>query len=514
MALLEVKNLSYTIKNKLLYNDASFQLNNKDHMGIVGQNGTGKTTLLNIIMGKIEVDQGEIIWGKGIQVGYLDQHAEVDHSMTIIEYMRLAFNHLFEVEKELTAVYEKMGEEMTDELTAKAEELTNKLTYSGFYDIDATINKIAAGVGIQKIGMDTKLGEISGGQRAKVILGKLLLESPDVLIMDEPTNFLDVEQVKWLTKYLQDFEGAFIIISHDFDFLNNVTNCIIDIEFQQIKKYTGNFHQFEAAKAEHAKNYKLQYEKQQKEIAHLKEFINRFGAGTRASMAQSRQKQLDKMEIIPPAKSLEKPTFKLESLQPLPGIILNVENLLVGYGEKVLLPPISFKLGGTEKIVIQGFNGIGKSTLIKTLIGQIPKLGGDFRWEKNVKISYFDQELKWDNPDLTPFEIVKNHFTSWEDVYARKQLAQFAIKGKNSMQPVKTLSGGEQVKVKLCILKNTPGNVLILDEPTNHIDVDTKEVLKEQLKSWEGALILITHEEEFYKSIIDDDKVIRISKKK
>ncbi|MDR1851029.1 MAG: ATP-binding cassette domain-containing protein [Mycoplasmataceae bacterium] len=513
MSVLEVKNLTYSIKNKTLYQDASFTFNKEDHMGIVGQNGTGKTTLLNILIGKIEVDFGDIIWQKGIHIGYLDQHADIEKDMSIIEYLRLSYNHLFEVEKELNSVYEQMGVEMTDELANKAEELSNKLTYSGFYDIDATINKIAAGLGVQKIGMDSLLSQISGGQRAKVILAKLLLESPDILLMDEPTNFLDKEQVDWLAKYLQSFEGGYIIISHDFDFLNSVTNSIINIEFQQIKKYTGNFNQFIALKEEYAKNQQIQYEKQQKEISHMKDFINRFGAGTRASMAQSRQKMLDKMEIIPPAKTLEKPDFKFTSLPIQRGIILKVENLCVGYGEKQLLPPISFSLASDEKIVISGFNGIGKSTLVKTLMGLIPKLGGEFKWEQTAKVGYFEQDLIWDNPELTPFDIVKEKFPNWEDVFVRKQLAQCAVKGKVAMQPVKTLSGGEQVKVKLCILQNTKCNVLILDEPTNHIDVDSKEVFKQQLIEWTGAIILITHEQSFYEGIIPEDKVIKINKK-
>jgi ATPase subunit of ABC transporter with duplicated ATPase domains len=196
MSVLEVKDLTYSIKNKTLYQSANFQLNKEDHMGIVGQNGTGKTTLLNILIGRTEVDFGEITWQKNIKVGYLDQHAEISKDMTIIEYLRLSFDHLFDVEKELNKVYEQMGAEMTDALSERAEELSNKLMYSGFYDIDATVNKIAAGLGVQKIGMDSLLSNISGGQRAKVILAKLLLESPDILLMDEPTNFLDTEQVE------------------------------------------------------------------------------------------------------------------------------------------------------------------------------------------------------------------------------------------------------------------------------------------------------------------------------
>ncbi|GMO14852.1 MAG: ABC-F family ATP-binding cassette domain-containing protein [Mycoplasmoidaceae bacterium] len=512
MAVLDVTGLNYSIKNKVLYENASFSLNRDDHMGIVGQNGTGKTTLLNIVINKIEVDTGDIVWQKGVKIGYLDQHAEIAKNMTIIEYLRLAFDHLFEVERELNKVYEEMGNGVSDELANKAEELSNKLTYSGFYDIDSTINKIAAGLGVQKIGMNSMLSDISGGQRAKVILAKLLLESPDVFLMDEPTNFLDKEQVEWLANYLKEFQGAYIIISHDFDFLNKVTNCIINIEFQQVKKYTGNFQQFIKLKEEHAKNLQTQFEKQQKEIEHLQSFINRFGAGTRASMAQSRQKQLDKMEIIPPAKSVEKPTFKLVSEPTMRGVCLKVDKLCVGY-TKQLLPPISFDMKADDKIVISGFNGIGKSTLIKTLIGQIPSLGGEFKWEKAIKFGYFEQDLNWSNPKLTPFDIIKEHYPKWEDVKVRSALAQCAIKGKVAMQPIGTLSGGEQVKVRICILQHTPCNMLILDEPTNHIDVDSKEVLKEQLIKWTGGIILITHEHTFYDGWISEDKVIKINKK-
>ncbi|MDR2557506.1 MAG: ATP-binding cassette domain-containing protein [Mycoplasmataceae bacterium] len=510
MSILTVNGLSYSVKNKELYQNASFNLNKEDHMGIVGQNGTGKTTLINILIGKIEPNQGEIFWQKNIQIGYLDQHVEMDQNQTIMEYLKTSFQHLFDVEKELNTVYEKMGESMTDELSNRAEELANKLTYSGFYDIESTINKVAAGLGVQKLGMDKKISEISGGQRAKVILTKLLLESPDVLIMDEPTNFLDKEHVEWLAKYLKNFEGAFIVISHDFDFLNLITNCIIDIEFKQIKKYTGNFQQFMNLKEENRKNHALQYEKQQKTIEHLQQFISRFGAGTRASMAQSRQKQLDKMDIIPPAKTLEKPNFVFTSLPVQFGTILKVEDLIIGY-DHPLLPPISFKLESDQKILISGFNGIGKTTLVKTLMRQIKPLGGSFHWEQQAKIGYFDQDLEWENPGLTPFDIIKKQFPNVDDVTARKMLAQCAVKGKIAMQPIKTLSGGEQVKVKLCILMNTKCNVLILDEPTNHIDVDSKAVLKEQLIKWTGAIILITHEHNFYEGWITE--TIKINKK-
>jgi ATPase subunit of ABC transporter with duplicated ATPase domains len=298
--------------------------------------------------------------------------------MTIFDFLKLSFTHLFDVEKELNDLYERMAVDFNDEMSDRVEELQNKLTYSGFYDLDATINKVAAGLGVTKLGMDTLLKNISGGQRAKVILSKLLLESPDVLLMDEPTNFLDKEHVDWLTKYLQNFPGAFIIISHDFDFLDAVTNTILNIENKTVKKYTGSFQQFLKLKEENAKNLQTQFDKQQKQIKGMKDFIARFGAGTRASMAQSRQKALDKMDIIePPANINVRPVFDFKSLPIANGKILDVENLEIGYSKK-LLPPLNFRLYGQQKIVINGFNGIGKSTLIKTLTGLIPPLGGEF----------------------------------------------------------------------------------------------------------------------------------------
>jgi ATPase subunit of ABC transporter with duplicated ATPase domains len=318
-------------------------------------------------------------------MGYLDQHAEIDGELTVFEFLKTAFKSLFEAEQALNDLYLRICEEQSDELNDQIEQLQNRLMFSGFYDIDNQIMKVASGLGVTAIGVDKLLKNLSGGQRAKVILTKLLLESPDILIMDEPTNFLDVEHIDWLKKYLHDYEGAFIVISHDFDFLDYITNCVIDIEFQKIKKYSGSFSQFEKQKQLDKELQQKAYEKQQKEIQHLQSFIDRFSAGTRATMAQSRQKVLDKMEIIEPPKSLQKPNFNFNSI-PLGSNkeMLIVNNLTVGY-DKPLLKNISFKLNSGEKLVITGFNGIGKSTLIKTIIGKIPALSGDFEFEYHVQ---------------------------------------------------------------------------------------------------------------------------------
>lgn len=499
MSVLEVKELTHTIKNKLLYSDASFTLNKEDHMGITGLNGTGKSTLINIIIGRLEHDKGQILWQKNVTYGYLDQHAHVEQNITIFSFLKLSFKHLYEVEKELNNLYEKLADNFSDEISERINELQNKLTYSGFYDIESQIHKVAVGLGIDKFGMNTLLSNISGGQRAKVILAKLLLESPDVLIMDEPTNFLDKEHVDWLTTYLQGFIGAFIIISHDFDFLNKITNCILDIEFQKVTKYTGNFQQFLATKEERKKNYITEFEKQQEKMAHLQEYYDRWHAGTKAKSAQSRLKQLEKIkenELEPP-KNLPPPNFILKSLPIGFGSILRVNNLVIGYN-KPLLPALTFHVNAGDKLVISGFNGIGKTTLVKTLLKQIPAISGTFEWSEDTKIGYFDQDLIWPDPNKNAYDVVKDYFPHADEMLIRKHLAMCAIKGKLMTQPVGQLSGGEQVKIKICILTLTKCNLLILDEPTNHIDVDTKKVLAEQLKAWTGSIILITHEHSFY----------------
>ncbi|MDR0340980.1 MAG: ATP-binding cassette domain-containing protein [Mycoplasmataceae bacterium] len=498
MAILEVKDLTYIIGTKTLYENASFDLNRTDHMGIVGQNGVGKSTLINIIISKVEQNSGTIKWQKGIKMGYLDQHAEIDGELTVFEFLKTAFKSLFEAEQALNDLYLRICEEQSDELNDQIEQLQNRLMFSGFYDIDNQIMKVASGLGVTAIGVDKLLKNLSGGQRAKVILTKLLLESPDILIMDEPTNFLDVEHIDWLKKYLHDYEGAFIVISHDFDFLDYITNCVIDIEFQKIKKYSGSFSQFEKQKQLDKELQQKAYEKQQKEIQHLQSFIDRFSAGTRATMAQSRQKVLDKMEIIEPPKSLQKPNFNFNSI-PLGSNkeMLIVNNLTVGY-DKPLLKNISFKLNSGEKLVITGFNGIGKSTLIKTIIGKIPALSGDFEFEYHVQWGYFEQELHWEDPKLKPFEILGAIYPDMEDKEVFGKLALCGVKGKMCTQPISSLSGGEQCKVKLCILMLEKTNLLILDEPTNHLDQEAKEVLKKNLIDWKGGILMISHDKEFY----------------
>lgn len=503
MALLEVKNISHSYGDKILYENSSFEVFKGEHVGLVGRNGSGKTTLLNSIQGEVIPDKGEIKWQKGINVGYLDQYLNIDGKLTIFEYLKSAFNKLYEINDKLNKLYEQMSTEFSDEIFEESTKYQNILEESEFYDIESRIMKVAEGLGITSFGINKSLNQLSGGQKAKVILAKLLLQKPDMLLLDEPTNFLDKEHIEWLKNYLKTFKGAFIVISHDFEFLDEITTVIVDIEFGTIKKYTGNFSKFIKQKGLQRETYIREFKAQQREIKKHEEFIakNRVRAST-ARQAQSRIKILDKMKKIPPPENCPKLNFQFKC-SPL-GCYkpLIVKNLQVGYTHS-LLPRISFEVKPQEKIVITGFNGVGKSTLLKTLIGEIRAISGFHHFSEGTDVAYFEQELIWDNPNESALEILRDKFPNFDQTQIRKYLSKCGLKSEHVFQPINTLSGGEQAKVKICILTLTKCNFLILDEPTNHLDSDAKEVLKNELEKWPGTLILVSHDKSFYKDWCD-----------
>lgn len=511
MSLLEVNNLSHTYEDKKLYINSSFELFKGEHMGVVGQNGAGKSTLLKILAGTVVPDEGQIKWQSNVKVGILDQYAKVIEEYTVVEYLRTAFSDLYNIEKKLNNLYIEMASNCSESIMKKAASYQQILDDNDFYNIESIISKVATGLGITAIGMDKVLKNLSGGQRAKVILAKLLLEQPDILILDEPTNFLDKEHVTWLSEYLESFEGAFIIVSHDFDFLNKITTCICDIEFNKIRKYNGNYSSFVKQKEHLRQDYIRRYNEQRRYIEKTEQYIakNKVRAAT-AKIARGRQKQLDKVE------RLEKPSFITDKIsvsfkyeESNSEIALSVKNLEVGYYYP-LLPKISFDIRKNQKVVITGFNGIGKSTLLKTIIGEIDKISGQIKFGDKVEIGYYEQDLKWKDDNMTPIEIISDEFPKMTNKEVRKHLSLCGVKNETAMQPIKILSGGEQSKVKLCRLTLIPCNLLILDEITNHMDVEAKEALKESLIDYKGTVILVSHEASFYKNWAD--RIINIEK--
>lgn len=368
MSVLTVTGLSQRFLDKVLYQDASFQVNIEDHLGVIGQNGVGKSTLIKILTGTLTPDAGKIVWQKHLHVGYLDQYANLVPGQTVIEFLRTAFSDLYRKEAKMNQIYADYANHPDDDLLAKAGELQQELEAGDFYDLETTIQTVAEGLGITAMGMDHPVEALSGGQRSKLILAKLLLEKPDMLLLDEPTNYLDVSHIAWLTDWLQNFEGAFIVISHDFDFLENVTNAVLDIEFGQITKYTGTLKQAMRQKEADHETYLKAFAKQQETIKKTEAFIRKFKAGTRATMAKSREKQLARMDKLTPPGTRSKAHLAFPYAPVNRQILVDVNDLVVGY-DKPLLQPMNFSVAKDQIIAFEGFNGVGKSTLLKTLLG-------------------------------------------------------------------------------------------------------------------------------------------------
>ena len=502
MSLLEINNITQQFGDKILYEDLSFQLNAGEHVGVTGQNGVGKSTLIKILTGEILPDGGSFAWQKNVHVGYLDQYVQVKEELTIYEFLETAYAPLTAIEQKIGDLYAEYSESMADALLEKAGRLQTQLEESDYYNRDTLIRDMSTGLGIAILGMDTKLKNLSGGQKSKIILAKLLLEKPQVLLLDEPTNHLDQEHIVWLSTFLQEFNGAFIVISHDREFLNQIVTHVADIEFGKLTKYKGNLDQAQKQKELQKESYLRQYEAQKKSIEKAEAYIRKYKAGTRSTMAKSREKQLARVERLTPPLSAPIPHFDFPFSPIVTTFALETENLAIGYTRE-LLPPLNLTLRFGEKIALAGFNGIGKSTLIKTLLREIPSLGGEFSFPMNTKINYFAQELEWESPLQTPLLYLANHFEKLSTKELRRQLAKAGLPAKLVDEPLKNLSGGEQTKVKLAQLMLINCNFLMLDEPTNHIVQDAKDQLAKALQKFSGTLLLVCHEPEFYEEWID-----------
>ncbi|HBG5803565.1 TPA: ABC-F family ATP-binding cassette domain-containing protein [Clostridioides difficile] len=504
--MLVVENVSHGFGARTILENVSFRLRKGEHIALVGANGEGKSSFLNIITKKLMPDAGNIKWSSRATVGYLDQHTVLSKGKTIREVLREAFKHMFDLEQEMIAMYDKMGEASDDEMSKLLEEtaeIQTILENSGFYMIDAKIQEVANGLGLGEIGLDKDVTDLSGGQRTKVLLTKLLLENPTILILDEPTNYLDEEHITWLTKYLQEYENSFVLVSHDIEFINNTCNVIYHMENGELNRYKGNYDEFVRLNDIKKRQEEQAYDKQVEERKRLEDFVarNKARVATRG-MANSRQKQLDKMEILERPKEKIKPTFAFKDARAASKIIFETENLVLGYDE-ALTKPLNFHLERGKKIALKGMNGIGKSTLLKTLLGIIKPFEGNVKLGDYLEVGYFEQESSRENSN-TPMDEVWSEFPGLTNFEVRQALAKCGLTNEHITSQMRVLSGGEAAKVRLCkvMLKNI--NFLVLDEPTNHLDVEAKDELKKAIKEFKGAVLLVCHEPEFYSEIVDD----------
>ena len=502
--ILNVKNLSHGFGDRAIFENVSFRLLKGEHIGLIGANGEGKSTFMNIITGKLMPDEGTVEWAKNVRVGYLDQHTVLEPGMTIRDVLQSAFAFLFDLETSMNQMFEQMAEADEEEMTRLLEEtatIQELLEHHDFYLIDTKVEEVGRALGLTDIGLDRDVSELSGGQRTKVLMAKLLLEKPDILLLDEPTNYLDEGHIEWLKRYLNDYENAFILISHDIPFLNSVVNLIYHMENRSLDRYPGDYDHFQEVYAMKKSQLEAAYNRQQQEISELKDFVarNKARVATR-NMAMARQKKLDKMDVIELAREKPKPEFHFRTARTSGKVIFETKDLVIGYDEP-LSRTLNIGMERGEKIALVGANGIGKTTLLKSILGLVEPFSGSVARGDYQEIGYFEQESDQKNT-TTCIEEIWKLFPSWTQYEVRSALAKCGLTTQHIESQVRVLSGGEQAKVRLCKIINTETNILLLDEPTNHLDVDAKAELKRALQEYKGSILLICHEPEFYQDVV------------
>ncbi len=505
MSILNAENITHSFGGRQILEDASFRLLKGEHIGLIGANGEGKSTFLKIITGELQPDNGTVEWCRHITYGYLDQYSSLEKGKTIMDVLRDAFSHLSDLEAEMIGIYDKMAEATDSEIEKMMEdvgEMQEILDSSGYYTIDTKISEYANGLGLGEIGLDKDVSELSGGQRAKVLLAKVLLENPMILILDEPTNFLDENHINWLTNFLQNYENAFILVSHDIPFLTNVTNVIYHLENTILTRYKGTYDDFLRMYDVKKQQIEQAFKKQQKKIADLEEFVskNKARAAT-ATLARSRQKELDKMERISLAPEKLKPTFSFQTDRAPGRIVISAKGLVIGY-DSPLTKKIDLQIERNQKIAIKGVNGLGKSTLLKTLLKLIPPIEGEIEHDQFISVGYFEQEES--SSGKTALQEFWDEFPALTNAEARAALANCGLTTEHITSQMKVLSGGENAKVRLCKIMQSPANLLVLDEPTNHLDIDAKAELARAIRDFKGTVLLVSHEPEFYSSVVNE----------
>ena len=500
MSILNVEHLTHGFGDRAIFSDVSFRLLKGEHIGLVGANGEGKSTFMNIVTGKLMPDEGKVEWSKNVHAGYLDQHAVLEKGMTIGGVLKSAFDPLLQKEQRMNEICDQLGDADPEQMEQLMEELgtiQDELTLHDFYTIDAKVEEVARALGLLDLGLERDVTDLSGGQRTKVLLAKLLLEKPDILLLDEPTNYLDEEHIAWLKRYLLDYENAFILISHDIPFLNEVVNIIYHMENQELNRYVGDYEHFQEVYAVKKAQLEAAYRRQQQEISELKDFVarNKARVSTR-NMAMSRQKKLDKMDVIELAAEKPKPEFHFRYGKTPGKFLFETHDLVTGYDEP-LSKPLNLSMERGQKIALVGTNGIGKTTLLKIINQVITADQGEFTLGSKVTIGYYDQEHHVLHDDKTIFDEISDDYPDLTNTQIRNTLAAFQFTGDEVFKEIHTLSGGEKGRVSLAKLMLSEANFLILDEPTNHLDITSKEILEEALNNYSGTILYVSHDRYF-----------------
>ncbi|MCM3338294.1 ABC-F family ATP-binding cassette domain-containing protein [Paenibacillus sp. MER TA 81-3] len=517
--LLQVNGMSKNYGITPVLTNITMQILERERIGLVGVNGAGKSTLLQLIAGEMAPDGGTIFKSKETRIGYLAQNSGLQSERSIWNEMMHVFEHLMEAEQELRALEHQIADPKLAEDEAKYEDTLHRYAersewfrQQGGYEMETRVRSVLHGMGFSQMDPSTPIHTLSGGQKTRLALARILLQQPDLLLLDEPTNHLDIHTLTWLESYLRSYPGAVLVVSHDRYFLDAMVTTIIEIERHQAKRYTGNYTKYMELKAAEYEQQLKMYEKQQDEIAKMEDFVQRnLVRASTTKRAQSRRKALDRMERLDkPLGDLKKANFRFEISRPSGKDVLYVQDAAVGYeNHPPLFQHASFELKRGEMVALIGPNGIGKSTLLKTLIGKHPLQAGQFHWGTNVSIGYYDQEQTTLNNSNTVLEEVWSAYPYLEEVRIRTVLGSFLFSGEDVLKKIASLSGGEKARVALAKLMLEQANMLILDEPTNHLDLFSKEVLESALMDYEGTVLFISHDRYFLNKMAE--RIVELS---
>ncbi|WP_066505756.1 ABC-F family ATP-binding cassette domain-containing protein [Abyssisolibacter fermentans] len=511
MIVLSCTNISKTYVTDKILDDVSFSINSSEKVGLIGINGAGKTTLFNILMGKISKDSGQVYTSKTSKIGHLEQHSKMNSNNNIYQELLEIFEPIINMEKTLRNLEHEISKESVNpdskvlkKLMNKYSNLTEEFADCNGYGYESEIKGVLKGLGFNEEQFSQPINELSGGQKTRIFLAKLLLKKPDILLLDEPTNHLDLESIDWLEKFLKDYKGSIIIVSHDRYFLDNVVTRILQLEDSKLKSYNGNYSTYIDKRKKELELMKKKYELQKDEINRQKEIIKNLSLGGKRAIrqAQSREKMLKKMdELKKPPSERKKANITFTPSIKSGNNVLFVEALAKSFNNKKLFNNIGFNIYKNEKVGIIGPNGIGKSTLFKIIMGKLDFDSGNFKLGHNVNIGYFDQEQENLNYDKTIMDEIWDEHTYFNHYEIRSILAQFLFTGDDIFKEISTLSGGERSRLALLKLMLSKANFLLMDEPTNHLDVDSKEVLEDSLLKYEGTVLVISHDRYFLNKV-------------